>query len=290
MKECTMLETIRSLLGVPSCAIPLSVCKPAKAYLLDTAGIPLTGTAILFLIPYVMTEDVDNPDRNVSLYAVPKDYHGYCRQLAETILPILRASFPAYRFALFSDHSPIAEVNAAAKAGLGIVGQHGLLITPEFGSFAFIGEVITDASYETVTQQPIPAFPNEPPLCDGCGACMEACPRNCVLGSKNTCLSSLTQKKAELTDEEALAICEAKLAWGCDTCQLACPHNHRIISERKDTPLSYFQSERIPTVTTQLLLNMSDEEFSSRAYAWRGKKTILRNTDLLETHLKRRKT
>lgn len=286
MKENTMLETIRSLLGVPSCAIPLSICKPARSYLLEKAEIPKTGTAILFLIPYLMTDDVSKPQRNVSLYAVAKDYHGYCRLLVDMILPQLKESFPGHRFALFSDHSPIAEVDAAARAGLGVVGQHGLLITPLFGSFVFIGEIVTDAPYDAVTQQPLPYFPDEPPLCEGCGACLKACPQRCILGSKANCLSALTQKKSDFTIEEADAVCEAKLVWGCDTCQLACPHNRRIIFERKDTPLSYFQEDRITELTSQKLLEMSDTEFASRAYAWRGKNTILRNTYLLETYKK----
>ena len=59
MKTPTMLDTVRSLLGVPACAIPLSVCKPAKTYLLDRAGIPSAGTAILFAVPYLVTADVE---------------------------------------------------------------------------------------------------------------------------------------------------------------------------------------------------------------------------------------
>ena len=79
MKAPTMLETIRSLLGAPACAIPLSVCRPSKTYLLDKANIPLTGTAILFTVPYVVTSDAHDPTRNLSLYAIPRDYHGYMK-------------------------------------------------------------------------------------------------------------------------------------------------------------------------------------------------------------------
>ena len=65
MKATTMLDTLRSLLGVPAYAIPLSVCKPARLYLLDRVGIPMTGTALLFAIPYVMTDDVKAEGRNL---------------------------------------------------------------------------------------------------------------------------------------------------------------------------------------------------------------------------------
>ena len=289
MKANTMLETIRSLLGVPSCAIPLSVCKIGKPYLLEKAGIPLTGTAILFSIPYLMTEDAIDPERNVSLYAVPRDYHGYCRHLSDTLLPELMASFPTHTFAFFSDHSPIDEVNAAARAGLGVIGQNGLLLTPEYGSFVFIGEIVTDATFDTVTQRSVPFFSEAPPTCDSCGACISACPGGCLPGSKTNCLSAVSQKKRELTDKEAHALRKGKLVWGCDTCQLSCPHNQKVIVQKKDTPIPYFQQARITKLTSELLEAMTDEEFAARAFSWRGRTVILRNTCMFESCTERRK-
>ena len=288
MKANTMLETIRSLLGAPACAIPLSVCKPAKSYLLDKAGISSAGTAILFAIPYVITADVRDPDRNLSLYAVPRDYHGYMQILSETLIPDLAESFPAHRFALFADHSPIMEVDAAARAGLGVLGMNGLLITPEYGSFVFLGEVVTDADYETVTGFHIPCFPAKPPLCEGCGACVAACPAECKGGTREGCLSALTQKKGDLTDEEAHAIRTGGLVWGCDACQLICPHNIRIIREEQDTPIPYFRKERRIHLDTAALDAMSDIDFADRAYAWRGRAVIRRNIEIFELGKERR--
>lgn len=288
MKANTMLETIRSLLGAPACAIPLSVCKPAKSYLLDKAGIPSTGTAILFAIPYVITADVRDPHRNLSLYAVPRDYHGYMQILSETLIPDLTESFPSHRFALFADHSPIMEVDAAARAGLGVLGLNGLLITPDYGSLVFLGEVVTDADYETVTGFHIPCFPAEPPLCEGCGACVAACPAGCKGGAREGCLSALTQKKGNLTDEEAHAIRAGGLVWGCDACQLACPHNRRVIRDGVNTPIPYFRENRLIRLDTHILDGMDDRKFSDRAYAWRGRAVIRRNTELFETSKERR--
>ena len=288
MKAITMLDTIQSLLGMPACAIPLSYCKPARTYLLERAGIPATGTAVLFTVPYVMTADVEDPRRNLSLYAVPRDYHGYMKALSETVLPSLQASFPAHRFALYADHSPICEVDAAARAGLGVLGDNGLLITPAYGSLVFIGEVITDATYETVVEAAIPAFPTTPPRCEGCGACLAACPRGCSKGMREGCLSALTQKKGELTMEEAGAICQSGLVWGCDACQLACPHNVRVIRARADTPIPYFREMRLNHIDVPLLDAMNDSDFSSRAYAWRGRAIIRRNVVLMDEYDKRR--
>lgn len=282
MKTPTMLETVWSLLGVPACAIPLSVCKPAKTYLLERAGIPLTGTAILFALPYLMTADAENPDRNLSLYAVPKDYHGYMQELEATVLPSLKALYPHHRFALFADHSPIREVDAAARAGLGVLGMNGLLLTPDYGSFVFIGELITNADYTTVTGEAVPDFPAEPPTCEGCGLCVKACPAGCREGSRDGCLSALTQKKGALTPKEAAAIIQGGLLWGCDACQLACPHNRAVIAGGKDTPIPYFRENRLIRVDAHALDAMDDTAFKERAYSWRGRGVILRNCGLFD--------
>lgn len=280
MKTPTMLETVRSLLGVPACAIPLSVCKPAKTYLLERAGIPSSGTAILFAVPYVMTADAGEPTRNLSLYAVPRDYHGYMKELEAVVVPSLRGDYPDFAFALFADHSPIMEVDAAARAGLGMLGMNGLLLTPEYGSFVFIGELMTDADYTAVTGEAVPAFPADPPRCEGCGLCVKACPAGCGEGSRDGCLSALTQKKGELTPEETAAIVKGGLVWGCDACQLACPHNRAVIKDGRDTPVPYFREGRLIRADAEALAAMEDAAFKARAYSWRGRAVILRNCAL----------
>jgi epoxyqueuosine reductase len=290
MKTPTMLETVWSLLGVPACAIPLSVCRPAKTYLLERAGISMAGTAILFAVPYVMTADVGDPRRNLSLYAVPGDYHGYMKELEAAVLPRLREAYPDLTFALFADHSPIMEVDAAARAGLGVLGMNGLLLTPGYGSFVFIGELITDADYTLVTGEPIPDFPADPPRCEGCGLCVKACPAGCRAGDRSGCLSALTQKKGELTPEEADAIIKGGLVWGCDACQLACPHNRAVIEDGRDTPVPYFRKDRLIRADAEALAAMDDAAFKARAYSWRGRAVIERNIRLFddESFMKRR--
>ena len=278
MTANTMYETLASLLGLPVCAIPLSFCDVKRPYLLERAGIDTNGTAMIFAIPYLVTSDVADPDRNLSLYATPRDYHAYVDALREKILPRLSAAFPDHRFAMFADHSPIAEVKAAAMAGLGVLGDNGLLLTPDYGSFVFLCEVCTSADYHTATGTHSPAH-MEITRCDGCGACRAACP---VADGQVDCLSALTQKKGELTEAEARALRAHGLVWGCDACQLACPHNRRVIRAGYDTAVTYFREGRIATVTAQDISAMSDEEFSSRAFSWRGRAVILRNLSLKE--------
>jgi epoxyqueuosine reductase len=205
------------------------------------------------------------------------------QELEAGVLPSLKALYPDRRFAFFADHSPILEVDAAARAGLGVLGMNGLLLTPEYGSFVFIGELITDADYTSVTGEAIPDFPAEPPVCEGCGLCIKACPTGCCDGSRDGCLSALTQKKGALTPEETAAIIKGGLVWGCDACQLACPHNRAVIQEGRDTSIPFFREDRLLRVDTASLGSMEDTAFSERAYAWRGKAVISRNIRLFDT-------
>ncbi len=248
--------------------VSLADCRVVRPYLLERAGIT-DGTAVLFAVPYLSHAALDE-NRNLSAYAVSRDYHLFFESLFEELLPRLRAVFPQHRFAGFSDHSPIDEVDAAARAGLGVIGKNHLLITPDYASFVFLGEIVTDAVLETT--------PREIHLCEDCGACMRVCPAKTCGG----CLSALTQKKGELTEAEQAAIVSHGSVWGCDLCQTACPHVRRAIDAGTAfSPIPYFSEQALPCLSVERLDAMTDEEFSSRAYAWRGRNTIRRNLILM---------
>lgn len=272
-----LLSYLGQALGVPLGAIPLSDCRIQKPYLLKKHSISEDGTTILMAVPYLVTADAFDQRRNLSLYAVSKDYHGYFDALGKDILPRLAALYPDAHFALFADHSPIAEADAAARCGLGALGRHGLLITPAYGSFVFLGEIVTDMPYEAVTGHPAPQIPQEPQRCHGCGTCIRACPGKCLPESRDTCLSALTQKKGILTDAEVGLLKEHDLIWGCDTCQLTCPLNQAVLREGRDTPIRYFLEDRVLSLDAEALEQMPREIFDTYAFAWRGKDVLLRN-------------
>ena len=255
------------------CTAPilLSDCRIERPYLLERAGIA-DGTAILIAVPYY-TAASDDPNRNVSAYAVPRDYHGFFKALFGELIPALQEAFPEQKFAGFADHSPIAEVEAAAKAGLGVIGKNHLLITKKYSSYIFLGEVVTDAI--------LPCKTGEISGCYDCGACMRACPASKI----GTCLSALTQQKGTLSESEEKTILTYASAWGCDLCQEVCPYTKAAkAAGTLYSPIPYFSTETIPVLTLDILDRMDDETFSSRAYAWRKRETIRRNLLLLEEH------
>ncbi len=250
--------------------IPLKECRIQKPYLLERAGIA-DGTAVMLAVPYFSPACMD-PARNLSAYAVAKDYHVLFRELFDEILPILRAKFPQNKFEGFADHSPLAETEAAAKAGLGIIGENRLLLTEKYSSYIFLGEIITDAK--------LPCHVQAVSFCEHCGACLKACPAADCGG----CLSALTQKKGALTEIEKEKIIKYGSVWGCDICQEVCPHTVRAIKSGSIfSPIPYFREDNISHLTKAVLDGMTDRDFQERAFSWRGRDTIGRNLRLFDT-------
>ena len=230
-------------------------------------------TAIIFLFPYLASDP-----KNISRYASGGDYHYYASEFFRMNMPVLRLHSGGHQFVGFCDHSPIDERHAAATAGLGMIGDNGMLIHPQYGSFVFVAEWLTDTPPEcftTVEPQPIKG-------CDHCGACARACPAaNLPEFSRRKCISAITQKKGELTEQEIELLKKGGSVWGCDICQNVCPYNVQLLQERKGTPIRFFGRHQIHCMTTDELSRMSDEEFSLRAYSYRKREVLERNLKLL---------
>ena len=240
--------------------IPFSDCILINEPLL-TRHISSPRTVIAMLIPYRVSFE---EERNLSRYAISRDYHLFARELGDVLCHGLSDKYPNEEFAFFCDHSPIDERDACAKAGLGVIGDHGLLISPRYGSYVFLAELITSVSLSCHT---VPIR-----TCMHCGACRAACP------SPDGCLSAITQKKGELTKKEIEIMKACGSVWGCDICQSVCPMNENT----EPSGIDFFLTDRIPFLTCDRLRSMDKDELKSRAYGWRGRSVIERNLKLLE--------
>lgn len=234
-------------------------CRAAKR-------IPDGAQSILVaLFPYYLGEDAYE-DSNISRYAVVPDYNDFLRDMLCEAAAELSELVPNEQFAAFCGNSPLPEVAAAVKAGLGTRGRNGLLLTERYGSWVFIGEIVT-------TLHLTPAE-KELQLCDSCDLCIRACPTGALSESgfdDTLCLSAITQQKKPLTPQQEEMIRQTGCAWGCDICQKACPKNKGVMT----TEIELF----LNGVKTRA---EHGEDLEGRAYGWRGAKVIERNLDILD--------
>ena len=248
--------------------LPYSACREINPGIMEREGFK-PESVIVYLLPYYTGETV-----NISRYAASLDYHLALRECADGLITALSERFPTAHFKGYGDHSPISEVSAALVAGLGAIGDNGLILNEKYGSYVFIGDIVTDISPELLGA----ITPCEVVGCHHCGACKRSCPTGILRGEGADCLSAITQRKGELTADEINMMRKFNTAWGCDLCQSVCPYNRTPVK----TPIEFFYQERMDELTREKLDAMDKAEFNRRAFAWRGRKTVERNLDILE--------
>lgn len=157
-----------------------------------------------------------------SNYAWGDDYHQLIKKRLKTLLRHIKAAYPAVGGIVCVDTSPVLEKVWAQRAGLGWQGKHTNLITRDYGSWVFLGELLLDAAIE-----PDPPF--EQDLCGSCTACLEACPTGALTDAyqidARRCISYLTieYRGAFSPDQPDLE----GWIYGCDICQEVCPWNRK---------------------------------------------------------------
>ena len=124
-----------------------------------------------------------------------EDYHRVILRRLEPVCRALMERHPGHAFVPGADSSPVPELAAAELAGVGFRGRHGLRIVPPYGSYVFLGTVLTDLA--------LPATgPREGTLCPpNCRACQQACPTGGPGGGGcqvTRCLSHWSQEKGDL--------------------------------------------------------------------------------------------
>lgn len=217
-------------------------------------------TVISVLFPYYLGEEFYE-NSNVSRYAVSEDYHIITSELMQKAVERLRRLYPENVFEPFVDNSPLPEVRCAVNAGLGVLGRNSLFINEKYGSWVFLGEIVTDRYFEPYAGQAM--------LCSGCSECVKSCPMGAITEKgidRERCLSFLSQRKGELPDAVREKMAEYNCVWGCDVCQKVCPRNRNA----QITPIRRFFDTAKPVVT-------EDDSVEGRAFAWRGKAVIERN-------------
>ncbi|WP_093132482.1 tRNA epoxyqueuosine(34) reductase QueG [Salinibacillus kushneri] len=200
------------------------------------------------------------------------DYHHILREKLEQLGEYLKEKHPDTQYKIMVDTGELSDKEVAVRAGIGFTGKNTVLITPEFGSYVYLGEMITNIPFEP--DQPLEED------CGNCNLCVDTCPTGALIqgGQLNAqkCIAFLTQTKDFLPDDYRKKI--GNRLYGCDTCQVVCPRN-----KGKNFHLHEEMEPDPEVVKPRLkpLLRISNREFKETfgpmAGSWRGKKPIQRN-------------
>lgn len=189
----------------------------------------------------------------VASYACTTDYHTTIKQMLRELCARLKEVEADFSARCFVDSAPIFEKRYAVEAGLGWIGRQSLLVTPEFGSFVLLGEIVTTAECDSYDR------PIEGVGCGECRRCIEACPNSAIKErhiDTSRCISCAT---IERKGEEQ---CDLH-GWifGCDECQSVCPYNRKAPLAANPNFKSLFHPE---DMSAEEWLQLSEEEFAER--------------------------
>jgi epoxyqueuosine reductase len=198
---------------------------------------------------------LSDPDKAyIARYALGRDYHKVLRkrliQLAREIEEI--AGEHGYR--PFVDSAPVLERQIAEQSGMGWIGKNTLLLSPGSGSWFFLGELFTDLKLPFDT-------PLEKSHCGSCSQCLTDCPTDAFIGPNHLdarkCISYLTIEYAGPIPAELRSKMGNRI-YGCDDCQLVCPHNRKAEDSQEE---DFQPRHHLDSISLIELFNWSKEEF-----------------------------
>ncbi len=208
---------------------------------------PEARTAILLGMNYGPDIDplitLDQSDKaTISVYARNKDYHDLMKGRLKEIAGLIAHEHEA-EVKVFVDTAPLMEKPLAQLAGLGWQGKHTNLVNRDYGSWLFIGSILTDVEL-TPTKSEIDH-------CGSCRACLDICPTDAFPTSyqldARRCISYLTIEHAGPIDHELRAQMGNRI-YGCDDCLAVCPWN-KFAKTASEIKLKAREDLNAPTLT-----------------------------------------
>jgi len=209
------------------------------------------------------------------------DYHVVLRDRLAKLEKYIMERVPDALCKSMVDTGELVDRAVAQRAGVGWSAKNCAIITPEFGSYVYLGEMITN----------LPLAPDTPmeDQCGECNKCIDACPTGALIqgGQLNAqrCIAFQTQTKGFLAEEFREKL--GNRIYGCDTCQTICPKNKGMDFH------NHIEMEPDPEIAKPLLvplLTISNKEFKEKyghiSGSWRGKKPIQRNAIIALAHFK----
>ncbi len=209
------------------------------------------------------------------------DYHVLVKEKLSLLEAYLMERVPSLVSKKMVDTGELSDRAVAERAGIGWNAKNCSIISPVYGSYIYLGEMITNLPFE----------PDErlEDQCGSCTKCLDVCPTGALIegGQINAkiCIAYLTQTKEMIPDEYRKKI--GNRVYGCDSCQTVCPKNKGVdihLHEKMET-----DAETAKPLLTPIL-KMSNREFKQTyghlSGSWRGKKPIQRNAIIALGHFK----
>ena len=198
------------------------------------------------------------------------DYHYVLQDKLDRLAKGIEELTADFEYKGMVDTGALVDTAVARRAGIGFIGKNGLVISKEFGSYMFLGELITNLDIEP--DQPVDYG------CGDCNRCVTACPTSCLIGdgtmNAKRCLSFQTQDKGVMDLEFRKKI--KTVIYGCDICQICCPYNKGL-----DNPLATEIDPELAHPELLPFLELSNGQFKEKfghiAGSWRGKNILQRN-------------
>ncbi len=191
----------------------------------------------------------------ISVYARNKDYHGLIKGKLKELAALL-ARDTGQDVKVFVDTAPIMEKPLAMAAGVGWQGKHTNVVSRAYGSWLFLGVILSAARIE--------ATPPEVDHCGNCSACLDVCPTNAFPApyklDARRCISYLTIEHKGPVDEDLRALMGNRI-YGCDDCLAVCPWN-KFAVEASDIKLQARDDLNTPNLAQ--LLTLSETEFRDK--------------------------
>ncbi|MBI5325786.1 MAG: tRNA epoxyqueuosine(34) reductase QueG [Ignavibacteriae bacterium] len=217
-------------------------------------------TAIVTVINYynpVKEQYSDSNKGKISRYAWGKDYHKLIKLKLVQLADKIKELFPESTNMTFVDSGTLPEKLLAQRAGVGWQGKNSLILTREFGSWIFLGIILTTVDFEK----------DEPhrDLCGDCTKCLEGCPTSAIikpgLVDATRCISYWTiETKSYVEIPLDIVSNSQSRIYGCDICQEVCPWNRFA----KQTSESGFRVNNNATeLSKDFIENLTNAEFKS---------------------------
>ncbi len=198
------------------------------------------------------------------------DYHYVLQDKLKRLAEGIERRTGNFEYKGMVDTGALVDTAVVKRAGIGFIGKNGLVISKEFGSYMYLGELITNLEIEP--DQPVSYD------CGNCQRCLDACPTSCLIGdgtmNARRCLSFQTQDKGMMAMEFRKKI--KTVIYGCDICQISCPYNKGLSNPlASEINPELAEPELIPFL--ELTNKSFKETFGMIAGSWRGKNILQRN-------------